>query len=733
MPIRIAMPIAHVTGGPNYTSYYAAGNCVIRVVNYFNVNNCAGISIQRDPAAPAALSDSIWDLYAFTDGYLSFQNNSLVLRLPRELDYSASVQMYNSGRLFMELKPAGAQLRHVVYSFNTSPGNDVSDKITNILQTAGHPALTLSRDLDPNSIESVTLGDYIAADPSNLVKVVSRFMAGSSEIFVRASDVIGNFRNLNVELRFIDSCGNPTTNPAPPGGRSLNPAYFLYLVSSTTNAANVTMLTSLIAVAPNPPDTTHPLLFLLDPARVVAAGQDSSLGWTLAATRPPPPLHVTVQVQNSAGVTIAASGIPMRGLGEWHQSRNAANPFNTGAPVKWRLYGNQSADTNVTDYGRFITQVFPGMSNQLPGPVAFDHQFTPQNIHNNRVPTYWDRYRYIFNQVANAFQFPVEILIATACTETSIDLPNFHWYDPIFANSREMDVIRMEPVFRKIAAGVPVPTPAQVAAQITANVGDQALLVNYMNLAGLRIQQGNNPQQIAVVGPKGANALLPVPWSGGTPVQAGNPLTWNQLRDLIQSYKDNVKVSPGVMQTLVETARDDLNNWGASFYGAGFVHLINILHNAVPLVADNPPANRGTMFSDWFGVSVDATGTNTTNSANVDVELTKMKRAMHSIIAGAAHLKKMYNTVGGTAAHPSNIITDFDLPTSFSGFNDGAGVATPLGTNPTDNDKWHKLFKLIYYDENYPRMAPRFYNAAVNYFNTTPGLNPLPAVRIWRG
>lgn len=707
MPIRIAMPVAHITGAIDYGSYYSpAGDCLIRVADYFNANNCEGIHLERDPAAPATLADETWDLYAFTNGFLSFQDNSLVLRLEHELVAGTNQQeVYRSGQLFRALRPKGPQLRHVVYRFGVAPGAAaVSDKIRIILQDATHPGRQIQRVLPPNAMTPVTLGNYLMADPANLDLIALRFMEGSIELFVRAGDVIGNFKDQSVQLRWIDSCGNPTTNPAPPGGRPLSPAYFLYLVRSATNANRVTMLTALVATQPDPPTTTHPLYFQLDPARLTAAGLNANLGVDLAATLPPPPLHLRVDVRNAADDDIAGYGIPMRGLGEWHESRNAANPFDTQAPVRWRLYGTQEGDTDANDFGRFITEVKAGRANRLPGPDAFDHQFTPEAIHTTRFQSFWDRYGAIFNVVAETYQMPVELIIATACSETSTGA----WYNAAFANSHEMDIIRMEPLTSQPAA-------------ITADPVQQALLTDYMNLTG-------------GVGGGGANANIPVPWNGAGLVRSTSPLTWNALRDLIETYHENaeVKVSPGVMQTLVGTAMGDLD-WGELFYGAGYVHAISIVHDGVNLTADAPPASHDLLFSDWFGVSVDGAGANTTNAAAVHAELTKMKRAMHSIIAGTAHLKRMYNTVGGTLARPSNIVTDFDLPTSFSGFNDGAGRADPATAASTDNVKWQKLFTLIYYDKNYPKNAPCFYNAAVNYFNTTANLNPLPTIRLWRG
>jgi hypothetical protein len=151
-------------------------------------------------------------------------------------------------------------------------------------------------------------------------------------------------------------------------------------------------------------------------------------------------------------------------------------------------------------------------------------------------------------------------------------------------------------------------------------------------------------------------------------------------------------------------------------------------------VADNPPSGLDALFSEWFGVAVDATGANTIVAAAVDAELTKVKRALHEIAAGAAHIKRGYNTVVvGSGGHRSNIITDFDLPTAFCWFNDGGSGVAAAAPAANDDLKWKKLFALQYFGSGYPRMAPRYYNAAVALFNTSAVLNPRPSVRVWQG
>lgn len=705
MPIRLAMPIAHVTGASAYGPFYTqAGASIMRVAAYFNqgLPLCEGLRLERDPAGPAAVSAN-WDLFAFTDGFLSFQNTcQLVLRLPLELKSPAAVKPFNSGRLFGALRPEGPQLRHVVYYFPAvPPASAVETKLRSLLNDATHPMRTIVK-VRPTGQPPQTLGAYIAAAPGNLDLFLASVMAGTAEMFVRAGEVIGNFETQSIELRFIDSCANPVTFPAEPGGRSLNPAYYLSLVRLAANnqagaAGRVMMTTALSAPVPNPPTTTHPLDFLLDTARAAAAGAPADVALVLGTTTPAKPLHIHVNVTAPGGQMLATTGIPMRGLGNLHQSRNAANPFSTKAPVKWRLVGNLPADTTAADFGLMITEVVTGKANRLPGPGAFDHTFAPGVTQADRVDVYWTRYAAIFNAVATAYDIPIELLVAIACSETSTGA----WYNATFANSHEMDIIRMEPLPR---------TPAT----ITADAAKQALLNNYSAMTG-------------GVGGNGANANIPVPWSGATAVKPANALTWDQLKDLMNDFPGDVRASPGIMQELVTAAKDDLA-WTAAIYGAAFVSTISIMSGGVALTADAPPAGVNDIFKDWFGVSVDAMGANTTVAANVHAGLTQLKRAMHGIIAGGAHIKRSYNSghIG------SNRICDFDLPTVVSGYNDGAGTAKAAAAVDSNDTKWKKLFALIFFDKNYPQLSPRYYNAAVAKFNAV-GVAPLPSIRIWKG
>lgn len=719
MTINIAMPVAYKTAGADYAIYYQQGQTVFRIREYFNRGGCQGLCLEltRDLELLPPPPTSAWDLYAFTDGFLSFQNNALVLRLPKELN--AAWQQFNSLRHLMNLTPAGPQLRHVLYAFPVAPGAAVEDKIRNILSDAAHPGLRII--LVPNPAggpkrPKQTLQAFLAADPANLNNVVQDFMNGNTELFVQAGDVIGNFMDVKVDIRFLDSCG--TFAPAPkarvdspitPFGRPLNPSYFLYMVRRAGNAAHVNMKTN-FQIPPPDLDHTHPLDHLLSQASIAAAKGNLDQVLDVAAAHPPKPLNLTLDVKDNAGNTIAGKGLPVAALGDWHEARNASNPYNTDAPVQWRNYGAMAGDNVFNDYCKFLTQVKAGQDNLLPNLLSdkthFNHQHAPASSHHNGVQTYWERYAPIFNVVAEAFEVPCEILVTIACKETA----QGRWFNNKFAKTHEMDTIRMEPL-------------ATAPAAITPDTVHRGYLNNYLALAG-------------GVGGDGANADIPVPWSGGGNVREGNPLRWDQLEELVDNYPKEVRVSPGVMQTLISTAKIDLK-WINEIYGNNYIRGISIVHNGVNLVCDDPPNNLDDLFSDWFGVAVDAAGNNTNNAANVAADLTKMKRALHNIVAGASHIKRRYNTVEG-GKNPFNLITDFDLPTLCSGYNDGADKPKPPRTDPKNPDdrKWNRLFDLVFFGPGYPQEAPRFFNAAVEYFNNNFNIpappQPRPALRLWR-
>jgi len=574
----------------------------------------------------------------------------------------------------------------------------------NIVNNSAHPGRTISSIPNPGGGRPLTLGAFLRGDATRANDVVANFMSGSIELFVQAGDVLGNFSDVQVEIRMIDSCGsqNPSREGQgiiAPSGHPLNPSYFLYIVRSARNSGVVNMLTQFHATPADDPNQIHPLEHILRPPLPIP---DTGQELDLEASHPPKPLHVTVTVLNAGGSPIAKKGIPIDALGDWHESRQRTNPYSSAAPVAWRYYGTMASDTVESDYCSFVTQVNPGQASLLPAGI--NHRHEPQAIHSDRVRAYWERYGSIFNVVAEALEIPCEILVAISCKETATG----GWYSTNFATSHEMDTVRLEPL---------VGTPAALA---RGNAADQALLTNYQNLAGPPAN--------------GTNANMPAPFPIATRVNAGIPLTWTQLADLIRRYPGNVRITPGLMQVQPVVALAGLNLI-SEIYGLDYVSSIHISHNGVDIVADAPSLRVDQLFSDWFGVAVDAIGNNT-NGPAVDTGLTQMKRAMHEIIAGAAHLKRHHNTVRGHGNGQFSFVTDYDLPTMGSAHNDGANLLAAATSGDNDDKKWLRLFAMVYNSSGYPRDLPRYFNATVSYFN---GSNfnditgpPYPTLRLWK-
>jgi hypothetical protein len=699
--INLSTPIAHEAVANHFQAYYSGGASVFEVTQFFNRSDCKGIRIKKNAAVTASVAAQ-FDLYALTDGFLTFADNSLILRLPTELQAEA-VKKYCSGRLLRKLAPGGPQLRHLMYKFLTVP--DVFDtaiqpKISALLGVAPHPARTIVKVKDDGKV--ITLGAYLDANTANAGTWIASFRTGDVSLFVKAGDVIANFFADEIELQFVDSCGvPPASTPNAVMGRATNPSYFLHTLFKDTAHSN--QLTKLDTQADAETDAAHPLMHLYRTVSPVPATTNADQFLDLTAALAPKPKLVTIDCKNDANDVLADAAIGIGTLGTWHKSRNSASEAEAKAVVSWRLYGNDASDTDDTLRGTLITQLSPpATSALLPGGAAFDHMLTPlTGAAADRVTRVWNLYHPIFNAVAQAFQVPCEILATIVCSETGA------WFD----NGTDTDVIRMEPL------DVPVVvTPGTV-------------LAKYKTLAG----QNYMVNGVKHYGP-GANPIMPRPWKGATPVGAGGP-TWNELRDLVHNNPD-VKVSPGCTQVLVRSAGGALT-WAVHRFGVELINDISInvtnsANVATTLSVSAPPTAFNAIFEEWFGVALDSTGAVTTSTTATDSRLTRFQRALHDIITTAAYIKRNYNYISD-----GNKITDFDPPTLFSGYNDGAStIKNKSSTTSSDGVKWQKLYGVVTFDDNYPKNGSRNYNRIVRYFNEQGYLtaNPVaarPALRLW--
>jgi hypothetical protein len=169
-------------------------------------------------------------------------------------------------------------------------------------------------------------------------------------------------------------------------------------------------------------------------------------------------------------------------------------------------------------------------------------------------------------------------------------------------------------------------------------------------------------------------AGVPNPWNGAGVVRAGRAMTWTQLIDLVNATQ-GARISPGILQTLISTARE-----GVNFVTALDPGIIAGLGLAAP------PGNAGGFLNDW------------------------LLTAAHSLLAGIANIRRGYN------GHS----TAFDLPVVGGDYNAGS----PQNAN---NTRWG----LVYYGE-YVEPSARHFNAAVDFFAGMPPPAPSPNTRFMR-
>jgi hypothetical protein len=166
-------------------------------------------------------------------------------------------------------------------------------------------------------------------------------------------------------------------------------------------------------------------------------------------------------------------------------------------------------------------------------------------------------------------------------------------------------------------------------------------------------------------------------WPGESIVRtgAGRTLNWNQLLAIVDATHGR-RISPGIIQTLISTAKYDIIPWiNANAPG---------IYDALGIPA--PPPNAADFLNDW------------------------LLHGAHSILAGAAYIRMHYN----------NQATRFDIPLAGAAYNHGKLQKVP-----------QSLWGLRYHDEYVERAGPHF-NAAINKFNANPGPDPVPSVRFMR-
>ncbi len=715
MSLNVALPVALEPTGDYQKYYLQSGTPIFQIGYVFNDDRFPGLHLLARANVPSFLEPSLFDLVAICDGFLSCHGDKLILRLPLLLN-GRRVAQYNSAKQYMGLKPTGPQLRSITFLFKDELSNSSSirESLRVLIKQEEHP----SRFVQYVKEGTQSIGSYLGDDDSKVDNFLDDFLSGGTELMVRAGDTIANLlEHEEVTIIFRDSCGNKKLEIGvsedsfgfPIKGNILNPSYFLFLLLKNPSTTN---LLTKIESSPSAIDEIHPLVFLLQKENLPSNGEHMTLD--LSSSFPPPPLLISDIVYHPILTDFSFKGIEMGALGEWHESRNSPNPVETKAPVQWRNYGKFDGETNFSEIGRFLVKLKPDKLDLIPGLKkegdtyeGFDTSFTPQSSDIRKVKLFWERYSSQINVAAEVFEVPCELILAIACKESAA--PGFFWFDnDDFEKSNEMSVIAMEPLRNRQG-------PSFFKEE---NPDHEVLARKYENLAGRTGATETNVR----------NVIIPTPWNDNEKVHPEYPLKWGELKTLVHNYKNIVRVSPGIIQTLIFRAKEMID-WTAAMYGPDFISSLSININNVKLTAINPPTERKDIFQYWFGISVDNKGQPTDDREKIDPILTRHQRAFHSIITGTAYLKKRYNNMENISGKTTNLITDFDVPTLGSGYNDNASPVSPAKADSDINEKWKDLFALLFFDFRYPKEYPRLFNAAIDEFNQD--IKPVPKVRLW--
>jgi hypothetical protein len=405
----------------------------------------------------------------------------------------------------------------------------------------------------------------------------------------------------------------------------------------------------------------------------------------LVATEPPPP----------RGQVGTVTPFPLEGLAEYHG-------FPVAAPVglfEWRY-----SDASQLEARRHAPP-------HAAVPLA------PQPAHATRAAALWTSHGQAITTICGALQIPPEVIVALACTEA---LPS------LSERSVRLEPLRARDRARLLgnAAAAPLETAYDKAVGIRGAVDNLADLGNGRTtfditldeqrswdanfLRGIRARVLYGTQRVEVRGndgdgtssatytievdspappPEGTDPPdeawvlegyspphpgVPDPWAGGIRVKPASTLTWAQLLTVVEATRGE-RISPGLIQTLVSTAREQVD-WLRAVRPGIFEEV----------GAANPPAGYAGYLNDW------------------------LLEGTHSLLVGAAYVRRGYN----------RFLTGFDLPLVGGVYNSGS-------LTPAAGATWGVFFRHGYADR-----AALFFNAAASLLGGT--VNPPPTVRFMR-
>ncbi|HVE80352.1 MAG TPA: hypothetical protein VNA89_15915 [Gemmatimonadaceae bacterium] len=707
MTVSFATPLAHQTGS-DFTAF--ANSFAVGRPFRQPLQSASGAASYADGLEVFA-KDAAADLYVALDGTLSWQPATTTAGAQLILDVAPSA-LRGKGSL-LELGMVEAPPARIVYdNVDKARAKEALEALFQTVYAAAkakpkqskgwHPAMKMQTPAVKTALRLKTHLDTKKTDaPAEITRLVDDFLADAPTGLLPAIPVVAGDR---VGKAAAYRAGDTPPAPAPAwlgaagdanrarrltwrtydvGGQAINPTYYLYyLLRQALQPAASRVVTVLTGVATGG-NLAHPLATLL-PALQGAA-----------------PPRAREQVSG-------LSRIPTSGLLDYHG-------FPADAPVsklEWRYNDSNQLEartrTGQTDTPPTLT------------PVAGSADAT-QKV--QTVTTIWAENGSAIRVISEAFQIPCEVLVALLGTESAGDERAVR-LEPLRDTDRTTlrgsAAAALEEAYDKAAGSrgtVSSPVDNQdgtVSFVLTLDV-KQTWDRDVLRARGRRVYWGTDrlpitansvgtnttappikrQYTITVTGTTRTDTQawvldgytppngVPDPWTGTAAVNPGATLTWDQLVQVVDGTRGR-RISPGVIQTLISTARERVE-W---------------IQKVAPTIFGDlgitaPPATAGGFLRD---------------AVNPGRRGWLLYRAA-SLLCGAAYIRSAYND--------SAQRTRFDLPLVGGAYNAGQPIAVKKA-------RWG----LKYHDEYVERAGP-FFNVAADLFNSGT-LAPAPTVRFMR-
>ena len=619
-----ALPVGHDENNLS-TVALIIGRSFLQPVNIedYNDNYAPGLEIWlQDIAEDKKLFASFNGIikYIPSDNNNSFNKIELIIT-------DSSVRRINSIRGLLEPAP-----KKVIYK-NVNQ-DSVESALEIILNDGYQAALSNSNENSWHPVMRIeyngqTIKEYLDDNLSDLstaiAAIINGFITDDSILMVNSGQYIGDadtYSNLVDEIHENVAYTNPRLvlfETEEYAKNNLNPKYYFWRLlknanHATQNRRRVNLITHTTLNANNEFD--HPFLIALNINLDEMVSARSTLTYILPG-----------QTTQTEDVLL----FPIGKLSEW-EGTNVNN--NDPSDLQWQITDDNAVDFNIRRRPNTTSQDIQ-LCGETTGTfnacVDIESTTIPANTRTtiiNRVQTIWTNFEDDIITVCHELQIPVEVIVSIIGHESQ-------------GGER---AIRFEPLQQR-----------HLDILIDSNVPNTVVNA-YVNLTD----------------PNGWGSITGVPSVPGDLDNAISPnnstITWNQARDIIAVVPD--RASPGIMQTLLETAIRRYN-WLESWFDN-----IADTFDVVALPADD--AER----YDW------------------------LLTARHSILVGAATIKYSY----------CNFNAELDLVKLYSCYN--------AGSIRYQNNYWG----LRFYDNNYVIDAGRHYNAFQNEIGNVTECR----IRFWR-